>query len=30
MMLSYIMLAAGILAEVIVIYMLVEVIRGKL
>jgi hypothetical protein len=29
-MLSYIMLAAGILAEVIVIYMLVEVIRGKL
>jgi hypothetical protein len=29
-MLSYIMLATGILAEVIVIYMLVEVIRGKL
>jgi hypothetical protein len=29
-MLSYIMLAAGILTEVIVIYMLVEVIRGKL
>jgi hypothetical protein len=29
-MLSYIMLAAGILAEVIVIYLLVEVIKGKL
>jgi hypothetical protein len=29
-MLSYIMLIAGILTEVIVIYMLVEAIRGKL
>ena len=29
-MLSYIMLVAGILTEVIVIYMLIEVIRGKL
>lgn len=29
-MLSYIMLVAGILTEVIVIYMFVEVIRGKL
>lgn len=29
-MLSYIMLIAGILTEVIVIYMLVEVIKGKL
>ena len=29
-MLSYIMLVAGILTEIIVIYMLVEVIKGKL
>jgi hypothetical protein len=29
-MLSYIMLAAGILTEAIVIYLLVEVIKGKL
>lgn len=29
-MLSYIMLVAGIAAEVVTIYMLVEVIRGKL
>jgi hypothetical protein len=29
-MLSYIMSAAGILAEIIVIYLLIEVIRGKL
>jgi hypothetical protein len=29
-MLSYVMLAAGILTEAIVIYLLVEVIKGKL
>ena len=29
-MLSYIMLVVGILTEIIVIYLLIEVIRGKL